>query len=682
MNKSLLIFVFFVSFFFQLAMATEIEVLQTYKVSEKGKISASLVIPTKAYYGDLHLHSGQSFDAYRGFGYSTQEMAYRYAKGLEVQNGPDIIRSDRPLDFVALTDHAEYMGTWEYFEKYNLPPSWTYNKGSNSTVGLGTRIGIVNYMLVFMSAWLNIWNPFIDAIINRHHTWFENVRIADKYNEAGTFTTLPGFEWTDVLTRPAWVNNNHRVVIFESSVNLPYLALDAFSSWSLIEQRKPVKLWNYMDKYRDYTGKDVLAIPHNMNISNGNFASIPFLFPEYLERRQYNEPIMEVTQYIGQAMTDPSLVSNDEFSNYRIYNTLYALPGFFDEVSVKKGAYVVDFMKQGLGYMDDDMPNPFQTGFIGSTDKHYAVSDSSRFDSSINRRIDYNNGVTCLWATENTRSALFSALRRKETFATDGSRMQIRLFSGYHYPNNIDFNDNDWSDIGYEGGVPMGSEVNYFKSKSPKFLIWAMKDAEFSNLDRVQIIKLTSTGQKIYNAAWAGDRQLDGNGNLPPLVSNAELNSANYNDLNYGAVVLSKEWIDPDFNPNENAAYYLRVLEVPNQFSKEQRRGWSSPIYYNPNKLHNPYLFINRIEQAKKYSLEYKTIPNPISSSEKLYISSGKEELVNKIEIYNQNDILLFEKSYDNNKSKIVEADISGLLKPGVYYVIINKQIGKKIIVK
>jgi hypothetical protein len=546
-----------------------------------------------AYFGELHLHTTWSFDAFVGSSWHTIDDAYRYARGEAVEFLDEgTMQLHRPLDFLAVTDHAEYLGNWAHFEA-TAPNAVAdeYEINDDGSVILGT----VNRVRSFVAQYQGITDPQIFDQQAFENTWQATIEKADEYYDPGTFTTFPAFEWTGAFNRILYVANNHRNVIFESSFALPQTPF-TFLDGNNDEE----KLWEYMQEYRETSGKDVLAIPHNMNISDGEFFKIDVnASPEYLEERVYNEPILEVVQNKGQSMEHPFLSPADEFADYRIWDFLFGIPRDFDNpgeggsfVTVGTAAlpnsYVRSGLKRGLQLQKNKGVNPFKTGFIGSSDDHAAYTLKEKVEDD--RLNITGSSLAAVWAEENTRESIFSALRRKEAYATTGSRMQVRFFSGYDLPLDVDFEENTWVSQAYAGGVPMGGDLLRRGNEAPRFLVWAMKDAESAGLDRIQVVKVwidpsqeDERQEKIYNAAWWGDRQLDGEGNLPPVIDTAGMDWGNYDHTAVGAVTLAAVWMDPDFDPDQHASYYLRVIEVPNMFIRQQERAWTSPIYYNPD---------------------------------------------------------------------------------------------------
>jgi len=456
-------------------------------------------------------------------------------------------------------------------------------------------------------------------------TWQKLVAIANKYNQPGKFTTFPAYEWTSSpsvpTAEPPFARNMHRNVIYRGGKvsNLP------FSSFN---SQDPEDLWAWMDKERA-KGIDLMAIPHNANMSDGLMYSLKTMSGKemtsaYAQNRARNEIINEVVQIKGQSMSHPALAPNDEFADFEVYG--YTFSNGVPPPSNPKGSYVREALKNGLAIEKKLGTNPFKFGLIGSSDGHNSASsveENNHFgklgniDATPAARVGKNDkflrakyfsaaGLAGVWAKENTREAIYDGLESKETFATSGPRIQVRFFAGYYY-NSSAMDKEDWVKDAYENGVAMGSDLGVGPRKlnsTPSFLIWATKDAEGANLDRIQVVKgyLDADGntrEKIFNVVWAGDRTKDADGNLAAIGNTVDVPNATYtNDI--GAVNLQAIWTDPAFDASQSAFYYLRVLEIPtprwstyDSFNLGmvppddlpkfiQERAWSSPIWYTP----------------------------------------------------------------------------------------------------
>jgi hypothetical protein len=577
-----------------------------------------------AYFGDLHVHTSWSFDAFIFNVRTSPDDAYNFGKGQAIPHvGGKPIQMSRPLDFMAVTDHAEYMGIMmQMQDKDNPLAQLEMAKQINDPDRAVSLKAFGNIGFSLATSWPYKELLQTDIIQN---TWQRVVEAADRHYEPGKFTTFPAYEWTsappEIFTLKQYAQNLHRNVVFKGG-KVSGIPFSAFNS------QDPEDLWAWMDKERA-KGIDVMAIPHNANMSNGlmydtKTFSGKALTAAYAQSRSRNEPINEVVQIKGQSMTHPVLSPNDEFADYELYQYTFST-SFPAPPSQAKNSFVRAALKDGLAFEKSLGTNPFKFGFIGSSDGHNAASpveEDNYFgkigntDATPTLRLDQNNqrpakfwsaaGLAGVWAKENTREAIFEAMQRKETFATSGPRIKLRFFAGWDMQIDADSLANDnWVTKAYQNGVPMGSDLNRPQStthRSPTFIIQAIKDAEGANLDRVQIIKGYldddgNTQEKIYEVAWAGDRAIDTNGKLPAIGNTVDLTTVTYTN-NIGAVTLQSIWTDPDFNPNQSAFYYVRVLEIPTPrwttydaktlgvpppadvSATIQERAWSSPIWY------------------------------------------------------------------------------------------------------
>jgi len=576
-----------------------------------------------AYFGDLHVHTSWSFDAFIFNVRTSPDDAYNFAKGRAIPHaGGKPIQIRRPLDFMAVTDHAEYMGIMMQMQDEDNPlaqldiAKQINSPDSDISLKAFGRIG-----MSMAASW-----PYKELLQKDiiKTTWERIVAAADRHYEPGKFTTFPAYEWTSnpsvVFSIPQYAQNMHRNVVFKGG-KVSGIPFSAFNS------QDPEDLWSWMDKERE-KGIQVMAIPHNGNMSNGlmynsETMSGKELDEAYAQSRSRNEPINEVVQIKGQSMTHPILSPNDEFADYEIYAYTFT-SSFPPPPSQPKNSYVRGALKDGLAFEKSLGTNPFKFGFIGSSDGHNGASaveednfmgklgvvdakPEFRLDESRERPNRYWSaaGIAGVWAKENTREAIFEAMERKETFATSGPRIKIRFFAGWDL--KVDSLSGDWVTDAYANGVPMGSDLTRPPSAvnpGPSFIIQALKDPDGANLDRVQIIKgyLDKGGtqqEKIFEVSWAGDRSVDTNGKLPFIGNTVDIATATYtNDI--GAVSLQKIWIDPTFDVNQSAVYYARVLEIPTpRWStydavalgiapisgvppSTQERAWSSPIWYKP----------------------------------------------------------------------------------------------------
>lgn len=578
-----------------------------------------------AYFGDLHVHTSWSFDAFIYNVRTNPNDAYDFGSGKMIDHvSGKKIQLGRPLDFMAVTDHSEYMGVMMQMLDSNNPLSQldiAKRILSDDRAESLTAFGEVGLTLA-----RNTPIPELTKKEINRNTWQRLVKIANEYNQPGKFTTFPAYEWTsspaEINHEPTYARNMHRNVIYRSEKvsDVPFSSFDS---------QDPENLWAWLDKERA-KGIDVMAIPHNANMSDGLMYSTKTMSgkemtPEYAKNRARNEPINEVVQIKGQSMSHPALAPNDEFADFEVY--AYTFSASKPPPSKPNGSYVRQALKNGLALEKTLGTNPFKFGFIGSSDGHNSgssVEENNHFGklgnidgTPENRIVDDGKsfvrakyfsaaGLAGVWAKENTRDAIFDALQRKETFATSGPRIKVRFFGGYHF-NSSALDQANWLDDAYENGVAMGSDLGVGPrplNSTPSFLIWAIKDSEGANLDRVQVVKgyVDADGnalEKIFDIAWSGDRKIGADGKLPAIGTTVDVKKATYsNDI--GAVELKTVWTDPEFDATQAAFYYLRVIEIPTPrwstydahqlnvpppgdiAESIQERAWSSPIWYNP----------------------------------------------------------------------------------------------------
>jgi len=627
--------------------------------------------PTNVYWGDTHLHTYLSGDAFSLGTLLTPDQAYRFAKGETVlATGGQKVRLRRALDFLMVADHAENLGViprlasgdprlldtpaGRRFAKIvsELPPLpkvldaeslEAYNQGSRA-------------LAMAKGAWGADYE--IDDAFKRE-VWHEVVDNAERHNDPGTFTTFAGYEYS---ANPPML---HRNVLYvggpeQTKQTIPFSKYDSFD----VE-----KLWAHLQEYKDKVGSDVIAIPHNPNLSGGqmfspvNFRGRP-IASAYAKVRASMEPVVEMTQIKGDSETHPLISPNDEFADYESWfrpPLPYQGKGKGASVDKKKAAEKRDAAKRkqaksksaggktaamkgkgktgtgaadaktlaaqaharsalklGLAHQAKLGVNPFKFGMIGSTDSHtgLATADENNFWGkmganepgpyrSLTLSMFISSGYAGVWAEQNTREALFAAFKRREVYGTTGPRITLRFFGGWDYDGN-DADRPDIAAIGYGKGVPMGGDLTKgAKGKAPSFLIRAVKDPDGANLDRVQVIKgwLDPKGklhEQVYDVAWSDGRRMGENGKLEPVGSTVDLKDASYRN-SVGDPELSVVWVDPDFDPEEAAFYYVRVIEIPTprwtaydaafyglkDLPKKipmvtQERAYSSPIWYSP----------------------------------------------------------------------------------------------------
>ena len=573
----------------------------------------------EVYFGTMHAHTSFSADAFIWGTRATPDDAYRFAKGEAIKHASgQTLQIHKPLDFMAVTDHPEYMGVLPGL----LDPTNPLSKNPIAKELLSSDPDVRSQAAM----------KIIGSIINRkpipelvdpavsHSAWQQTIQTAETHNQPGKFTAFIGFEWTS--NGPKGTQNLHRYLVFRGS----NVFAEPFSTFKSI---KPEDLWTEMEKGRA-AGIDSIAVPHNANLSDGMmYATVdsygkPF-DKVYIQRRMLNEPIHEIVQIKGASETHPELSPMDEFANFEINDFLIEGEDTGKTQSKPKGSYIRDAYRKGLLLEEQIGLNPFKFGLVGDSDTHNAAGnyeESHNFgghafdDGTPERRLKgtgtaalfkyfSSSGLVGVWAEQNTRDSLFEAFRRRETFATTGPRIPVRFFGGWDYAET-DITDSRMAKIGYEKGVPMGNDLRAKpeKAAAPTFIVWARKDPDSANLDRIQIVKGWSKGQqsfeKVYDVVWSGERQPDPkSGKLPPVGNTVDISNATYNNT-IGATELSDVWTDPDFDPQNRAFYYVRVLEIPTprwstfdaiklaiapltEVSPTiQERAFSSPIWYSP----------------------------------------------------------------------------------------------------
>ena len=564
------------------------------------------------YFGDLHLHTSYSADAFALGTRTTPEDSFRYARGETIMGAGKPRKRKAALDFLAVTDHAEYLGIMPQVPDPKGPfagTKWQQNLASTDPAKKREIFNELNKQAALNEPITDLEKPELIA-----STWKKYAAFADKYNQPGKFTAFVGFEWTSA---PGY-NNMHRCVIFKDKApDLPY---------TCIESQDPEELWTYLDKQRA-AGLDVVAIPHNGNISGGlmfdaqkTYAGKP-ITKEYAERRIKNEPLFEIVQTKGQSDTIPELSPNDEFANFETYR--YMLASSTPNPHSDRGSFIRQAYARGMEISQKVGANPFKYGMEAGTDFHQGVTSTEEFNyygahgfldakemfsayekgGPPNEIRESAGGLTGVWAQSNTRESIFAGFKRRETFGTSGNRIKVRMFAGYDYPKNLTSQDG-WVKAAYAGGIPMGSDLPVKAgAKAPTFLVQALKDPDSSNLDRIQIIKIaTKNGQsttKIYDVVWSGNRAINPKtGKLPAVGNTVDAKNATYKNA-IGAAELKATWTDPNFAPSASASYYARVLEIPTPRwttywaknaglalptklvkSDIQERAWTSPIFY------------------------------------------------------------------------------------------------------
>jgi hypothetical protein len=580
---------------------------------------AASAAETSLYWGDTHLHTAHSVDAYStGTYFTTPDDAYRYARGLPILHPVtrEKIQIERPLDFLVVADHAELLQLQVNLDEKDPDLLATptgqrmaevHKEGRRAVFGAVGNIiqGEGREMLVDLAS---------DKVLG--NAWKRQINAAEANNVPGTFTALIGWEWS---AAPDW-SNLHRVVL------TPVDAATAgrFLPYSSYVSSRPEDLWAWLDATSRRTGAEFLAIPHNSNMSNGRmFDRVDSegrpITAEYARERIRWEPVMEIAQTKGTSETDPTLSPNDEFAAFELRNKLLVgRPSTVNAAGFARGALL-----EGLAFEQSLGVNPYKFGVVGSTDSHTGLpsAEEYRFYGKLGNQMVTEQrpqdrggfsiwelsaaGLAGVWATGNTRQEIFDAFRRKEVYGTSGPRMAVRMFGGFGF-RAADARARDIAAVGYRRGVPMGGDLTAApRGQAPSFLVHAAKDPLSGNLDRVQMVKgwLDADGkprEKVYDIAWSGARKPDAAGRLPEVGNTVDVKTASYrNDI--GAAQLATVWIDPDFDPSQRAFYYVRVLEIPTPRHSLhdavalgidpaatrapvslQERAWSSPIWYTP----------------------------------------------------------------------------------------------------
>ena len=590
--------------------------------------------PTRPLFGDTHLHTSFSMDA-GAFGARLGPVdAYRFAKGEEVMaSSGQPAKLSRPLDFLVVSDHSDNMGFFPQLLAGNPamlsdPTGRRWYDMIQSGHGADAAIEII---VAFSQGTFPAALASLPGTPAYESAWRETIKAAEEANDPGRFTAFIGYEWTSNTGG----NNLHRNVIFRDGSARASL-VEPFTVVQPLGSDNPRDLWKWMEAYESKTGGSVLAIAHNGNLSNGRMFPIIESFTgkpidrEYAETRAKWERLYEATQIKGDGETHPYLSPNDEFANFERWDK-----GNLDLSELKKPEmleyeYARSALKLGLKLESELGVNPYKFGMIGSTDAHTglaAVEEDNFFGktSSSEPSPDRANhpfvktekavimgwettasGYAAVWASENTREAIFDAMQRRETYATTGPRMLVRFFGGYDF-TPADANTRSPAVIGYTKGVPMGGDLEAAPAgKVPSFLVAALKDPIGANLDRYQIVKgwVDAKGEmqeKVYDVAWSGDRKPGADGKVPSVGSTVDVANATWTNT-IGAPELIAVWTDPDFDPTQRAFYYGRVLEIPTprwtaydakyfnvKMAPEvpmqmQERAYTSPIWYSPPK--------------------------------------------------------------------------------------------------
>jgi hypothetical protein len=588
--------------------------------------------PTRPLFGDTHLHTGFSMDAGAFGARLTPRDAYRFARGEEItSNSGQPVKLSRPLDFLVVADHSDGMGFFPQLmggdpDLLATPQGRRWYDQIRGGKGAEAAMDII---VSFGKGQMPKGFPAPGTAAYRN-AWMETIKAAEAYNDPGRFTAFIGYEWTSNTGG----NNLHRNVIFRGNGQQAAL-VEPYTTLPPLGSDNPVDLWKYMAVTQEKTGSEVLAIAHNGNLSNGRMFPMVEAFGKqvdraYAEARARWEPLYEVTQTKGTGEAHPFLSPNDELADFELWdraNLDGTVPKTKDMLEFE---YARSALKNGLVLEARLGVNPYKFGMVGSSDAHTGLAAMEEdnffgktapqepspermtkafFDNPKTgvRIMDWEvgaSGYAAVWATENTREAIFDAMKRRETYGTTGSRMIVRFFGGWEFVA-ADAGNRLPAAIGYGKGVPMGGDLAAAPNgKAPSFLVAALKDPIGANLDRIQIVKgwvdkAGRTQEKIYDVVWGGDRKPGRDGKLPPVGSTVDVDNATWTNT-IGAPELIAVWRDPDFRPAERAFYYARVLEIPTprwtaydalRFGIKplpgtrmtiQERAYTSPIWYTP----------------------------------------------------------------------------------------------------
>lgn len=588
--------------------------------------------PTRPYFGDTHLHTSLSFDAGAAGARVSPREAYRFARGEEVMaSSGQPAKLSRPLDFLVVADHSDNMGfvTDLFAGKPNILADPLGRKWYDMIQAGKAGDAALELVGTFSQGKFPKALTYLPGTPGYRSTWQQIVKAAEEANDPGRFTAFIGFEWTSLDKG----NNLHRNVIFRDGSDKA-LRTEPYTTVPPLGSPNPRDLWKWMAAYEDKTGGSLLAIAHNGNLSNGTMFPIIESFNgrpvdrEYAEQRAKWEVLYEATQMKGDGEAHPFLSPNDEFSRFERWDK-----GNLDMSEAKRPEmlefeYARSALKNGLKLEKELGVNPYKFGMVGSTDSHtgLATADDDNFFGKATpyepskSRWEHSflsgkagkltawemtaSGYAAVWATDNTREALFDAMQRKETYGTTGPRIIVRFFGGWDFEAK-DAQTRSPAVTGYMRGVPMGGDLRGAAAgKVPTFLVAALKDPIGANLDRYQIVKgwIAADGklnEKVYDVAWSGDRKPGADGKLPSVGNSVDVANANWTNT-IGSPELISVWKDPDFDPALRAFYYGRVIEIPTPrwtaydakyfgikmptevTMTTTERAYTSPIWYTP----------------------------------------------------------------------------------------------------
>jgi hypothetical protein len=594
--------------------------------------------PDEVFWGDTHVHTTLSFDAGSFGNRLGPEDAYRFARGEEITaTGGFKVRLSRPLDFLVVSDHSDNMGLFtRIFESHPDILNDAEGRRIHDAIKAGgqTAVAATVELIDAFSRGVSISDalsvePGSQAFTS---TWEHIVQAAEDFNDPGRFTSFIGYEWTSLVNSG---DNLHRVVIYRDGAEMA-LRHEPYTTMSPYGSPDPVDLWKWMANVEAQSGGNLLALAHNGNMSNGIMFPVARQFNgarvdlAYATERARWEPLYEVTQIKGDGETHPYLSPEDSFADYETWDQGNLNLSVLKSNEMLQYEYAREALKNGLRLEEKLGVNPYKFGMVGSTDSHtsLATAQEDNFfgkhsgsepsaermehpmakmgDSAYEGWSVASSGLAAVWARENTRKAIFDAMQRKEVYATTGSRMMVRFFGGWDF-TEADANTRLPANAGYSKGVPMGGDLRSAPDgQSPNFLVAALKDPLSGNLDRIQIVKgwmdaKGKTHEKVYDVVWgdAESRQIGDDGMLQPVGNTVDVSNATWTNT-IGDPELISVWTDPDFDPQQPAFYYARVLEIPTPrwtayeakfFGVDapeqspmttQERAYTSPIWYTP----------------------------------------------------------------------------------------------------
>jgi hypothetical protein len=592
--------------------------------------------PSRPLWGDTHLHTDLSVDAGLFGGRLGLEEAYRFARGEEVVSSTgQPVRLSRPLDWLVIADHSDAMGFVQDLAaaapavmRFEQGARWAEGMRAGGQTAVQTALDLITTFSQGQvdPELLGMYSPGSSAYAT---VWDHVVETAEAFNDPGTFSAIIGFEWTSLVMG----NNLHRNVIFRDGADKAGQVVP-YTTQAPIGSTDPLDLYRWLETYEETTGGSLLAIAHNGNLSNGLMFPVDRQYTgrriddAYVEARSKWEPLYEVTQIKGDGEAHPLLSPDDAFADYETWDA-----GNLDLSQAKTDdmlahEYAREALKNGLMLEEQLGTNPYKFGMVGSTDSHTSLTTAEEdnffgkhagSEPSPERMLhpfaeteqgvfegweQVASGYAAVWAMENTRASIFDAMQRKEVYGTTGPRMIVRFFGGWNYTDQ-DLNSRQPAFRGYEKGVPMGGDLlPRGDADAPTFMAYALRDPIGANLDRVQIVKGWvdadgETRERVYDVAWSDNRTPRADGSLPPVGNTVDIANANWTNT-IGASELGAVWTDPDFDPDQRAFYYVRVLEIPTprwivydafRYGVEipegaqtihQERAYTSPIWYTP----------------------------------------------------------------------------------------------------